>query len=117
MLMTEHEIMNRIQVALCERGCKVFRSNTGNFYTKGGNRIQIYFKGFSDLHGVRPDGKAFFIECKTATGKPSQEQLRFLAEMRKTNAIAGICRSVEDALSLIFSNTETESCKGETNEY
>lgn len=100
--MTEKEIQSRIQVALCEKGCKVFRSNTGNFFTADGRRIQTYFKGFSDLHGHRPDGKAFYIEVKDATGRPSKEQINFLYEMRKSGAIAGICRSVESSIKLVF---------------
>ena len=57
--------------------------------------------GFSDLFGVRSDGKAFFIEVKTPKGKPLQAQMNFLQAMKHNGAVAGICRSVQDALHLI----------------
>ena len=59
-------------------------------------------KGFSDLFGFRKsDGRAVFIEVKTAKGKPSAEQVKFLKAMRKNGAIAGVCRSADDAIKLI----------------
>lgn len=35
------------------------------------------------------------------SGRASNEQKHFLAEMRKAGAIAGICRSPEEAIKLI----------------
>lgn len=58
--------------------------------------------GFSDLFGVRKsDGRAVFLEIKTATGKASKAQLHFLDVMRQAGAIAGICRSAEEAVRLV----------------
>lgn len=58
--------------------------------------------GFSDLFGVRKlDGKAVFIEVKTTKGKPTREQKRFLEVMQDAGAIAGICRSKEEAITLV----------------
>jgi hypothetical protein len=48
-----------------------------------------------------PNGRAVFIECKTATGKVRPEQVAFLEAMRKTGAIAGVCRSASEALALL----------------
>ena len=59
-------------------------------------------KGFSDLFGFRKsDGKAVFIEVKTKTGRASKEQLNFITIMKQHGAIAGICRSTDEALELI----------------
>lgn len=59
-------------------------------------------KGFSDLFGFRKsDGKAVFIEVKTKTGRASKEQLNFINIMKQNGAIAGICRSTDEALELI----------------
>lgn len=58
--------------------------------------------GFSDLFGVRrSDGKAVFIEVKTKSGRVRPEQKNFIEKMRQAGAIAGICRSVEDAKKLL----------------
>lgn len=59
-------------------------------------------KGFSDLFGFRKsDGQAVFIEVKIPSGRPSDQQKHFLSAMQKAGAIAGICRSVEEAEDLI----------------
>ena len=98
----EHALMNCIRLALSEK-CTLFRVNVGKGYTPDGRYFNTGVPvGFSDLFGVRlTDGKAVFIEVKTPTGKPSQEQLKFLDTMRKNGAIAGICRSIGDAINLI----------------
>ena len=61
-------------VELCKRGCKVHRTQSGLFYTAYGERIRIGKPGQSDLQGHRPDGKCFYIECKTQTGAKRKEQ-------------------------------------------
>ena len=65
-------------------GCKVFRSNVGLFYTQDFRLIRIGTPGFSDLHGHTPDGRAFYIETKTLTGRASEQQTIFLEQMRKS---------------------------------
>ena len=98
----EHRIMNEIRIALSEIGCIVFRINVGKGRTFDGRYFDTGVPvGFSDLFGVRPDGKAFFIEVKTPKGKPLQAQMNFLQAMKHNGAVAGICRSVQDALHLI----------------
>lgn len=69
----EHKIQNQIRISLSDR-CTLFRVNVG---------------------------KAVFIEVKTPTGKPSEQQKKFLSAVRNAGAIAGICRSVEEAEKLI----------------
>lgn len=61
----ETNIQDHIKLALSQKGCKVFRCNVGNFYTKYGAEIRIGLKGHSDLYGVKPGGRAFFVEVKT----------------------------------------------------
>ena len=98
----EHRIQNEIRLALSPY-CVIFRINVGKGYTSDGRYFNTGVpKGFSDLFGFRKsDGKAVFIEVKTPTGKSSQEQLKFLDTMRKNGAVAGICRSIGDAINLI----------------
>jgi hypothetical protein len=98
----EHAIQNAIRVALSEY-CTLFRINVGKGYTPDGRYFDTGVPaGFSDLFGVRKtDGKAVFIEVKTRQGRPSKNQIHFLDMVRQSGAIAGICRSPEDAIKLI----------------
>lgn len=98
----EHRIQNKIRLALAD-SCIIFRMNVGTGYTADGRYFNTGVpRGFSDLFGFRrSDGRAVFIEAKTPKGKPSAEQVKFLETMRKNGAIAGICRSAEDAVKLI----------------
>lgn len=98
----EHKTQNEIRLALADI-CILFRMNVGTCYTADGRYFNTGVpKGFSDLFGFRKfDGRAVFIEVKTAKGKPSAEQVKFLEAMRKNGAIAGVCRSADDAIKLI----------------
>jgi len=98
----EHKIQNEIRIALADR-CMLFRINVGKAYTKDGRYFDTGVpKGFSDLFGFRKsDGKAVFIEVKTPTGRPTDQQKKFLNAMLNAGAVAGVCRSVQDAEELI----------------
>jgi hypothetical protein len=57
--------------------------------------------GSSDLVGcVSPGGNFLAIEVKTATGRASVEQLGWIQLIEKFGGVAGIARSVQDALVL-----------------
>ncbi|WP_294754739.1 VRR-NUC domain-containing protein [uncultured Ruminococcus sp.] len=98
----EHRIQNEIRLALADT-CVMFRINVGKGYTPDGRYFDTGVpRGFSDLFGVRKaDGRAVFIEVKTAKGRPTDQQKNFLETMRKNGAIAGVCRSPEEALQLV----------------
>lgn len=98
----EHIIQNQIRIALSEQ-CVIFRVNVGTGFTKDGRYFNTGVPvGFSDLFGFRKsDGKAIFIEVKTAKGKATLKQKQFIQQMKSNGAIAGICRSPQDALNLI----------------
>jgi hypothetical protein len=49
---------------------------------------------------IRADGIACFIECKTDTGRLTDEQARFIARMQGLNARAGVARSVDEAINI-----------------
>jgi hypothetical protein len=72
------------------------------FITMNNIPIRIGSKGQSDLQGHRPDGKCFYLETKSAIGKASDDQKRFIKAMINTGAIAGVCNSVEQAIKLVF---------------
>lgn len=98
----EHRIQNEIRAAVSPY-CVIFRINVGKGRTPDGRYFETGVpRGFSDLFGVRrSDGKAVFIEVKTKTGRVSPTQKNFLEQMRISGAIAGVCRSAEDAIRLI----------------
>lgn len=100
--MNEHSIQNAIRLRLSELGYCVFRANVGRFQTKDGRWFDTGLpRGFSDLFAVK-DGRIYFLEVKTLTGKPSEEQIRFLATMRdRYGCVAEIVRSVDDAVRAV----------------
>ena len=99
----EHASQNAIRIALSEYAT-VFRANVGSGVTYDGRHFETGLpNGFSDLFGFRhSDGKIFFIEVKTPSGRLSKDQKNFLEKMRNYGAIAGVARSVDDALSIII---------------
>jgi len=100
--MTEHDIQNSIRMKLSELGYCVFRVNVGRFKTEDGRWFDTGLpKGFSDLMAVK-DGRVYFLEVKTETGKASPEQLNFLAVMRdRYGCVTSIVRSVDDAVRTV----------------
>ena len=99
--MTETEIMRRIMTE-CADIAVLFRYNVGLFYTANGIPIKQGTKGTSDLIGFRiADGKFVAIEVKTDTGKPTREQVRFLAAMKSYGVLCGIARNTEQARRII----------------
>lgn len=111
----EHDIQNKIRIALSEKGFKVFRINVGEGWVGQEIRLQngdllLKFprrfatgtpKGFSDLLVICPNGKAAFIECKAPQGRASPEQKKFLQVMRGMGCRTGIARSVDEAFSIV----------------
>ena len=99
---TEHTIQNEIRVALTENGYTVFRANVGKVKTADGRWFDTGLpKGHPDLYGFRPDGKIFYIEVKNANGRVRPEQKQFIQTVKARGALAGIARSVEDALDIV----------------
>ena len=100
--MTEHDIQNAIRLELSKLGYCVFRANVGRSKGADGKWFETGLpRGFSDLFAVK-NGKIYFLEVKTETGRPSQDQLNFLAVMRdRYGCVAEIVRSVDDAVRVV----------------
>jgi hypothetical protein len=124
--MSEHRIQSEIRNALAGE-CILFRVNSGRAWT--GNDIHklpdgsILIRdprpfdsgvptGFSDTVGVvtrtitqdmvgQTIGQALFGEIKTATGRVTPEQEKFIAAMKRAGAAADVWRSPEDALATV----------------
>ena len=103
---SEHDIQNDIRLRLSELGFCVFRINVGKFKTADGRWFDTGVpKGYSDLTAIK-NGKVYFLEVKTETGKASKEQMNFIAVMRdRYGCVAGIVRSVDDAVRLVDEGT------------
>lgn len=112
-------------LAASQSGATVFRNNVGNgvlgqvvkqdggqFHIVNGRRVQFGLcPGSSDLIGwrsvtVTPDmiGKpvAVFLamEVKTTTGRVSEEQDNFIQAVRRAGGMAGVVRSVDEAIAV-----------------
>lgn len=99
---SEHQTQSEIMLAVSQAGNKIFRSNVGKVQTIDGRWFDTGLpKGHADLYGFRPDGQVFYIEVKSETGRVRPDQINFLETMRKNGALAGIARSVEDAMKII----------------
>ncbi|MBF8970183.1 VRR-NUC domain-containing protein [Streptococcus sp. NLN76] len=99
---SEQKIQNEIRVALSEAGHLVFRANVGKVRMSDGRWFDTGLpKGFSDLFGFRSDGQIFFIEVKNLKGRVRPEQKIFLERAKSQGALAGVARSVEDALDIV----------------
>ena len=99
----EHKLQSEILVALSSYGCTPFRINVGSGRTVDGRYFSTGVKpGYPDISGFRwSDGKAFFIEVKTKTGRPRRAQIQFHRMLTSYRIIHGIARSVDDALKII----------------
>lgn len=101
--MSESNLMKAIMLALSEAGCTVWRNQSGAYTDPRSKNFIRYGVGVggSDILGIAPNGKFLAVEVKTATGRPTKEQLNFIDVINKRGGIAGIARSVNDALALI----------------
>lgn len=111
----ETKLQRLIMLALSEAGCTIWRNETsgawmGKQIHKAGDQVTLtnarmmtfgLCVGSSDLVGIAPDGRFLAVEVKTPKGRPTKEQLRFIEAVRNAGGIAGIARSVDEALDLI----------------
>jgi len=82
----------------------VARMNTGAYVIGTGSKrrfVQYGFKGLSDIIGQLRDGRFLAVEVKQPGGKPTTEQLEFLARVRRYGGVAGVVERVADALTLV----------------
>lgn len=101
--MKETNLVQKIRLETAKDAI-LWRNNQGAFEDKNGRWIKfgVCNPGGSDLIGFRKsDGKFIGIEVKVPGKKPTPEQLKFIAAVRKSGGLAGVAYSVEDALKII----------------
>ena len=81
----------------------VRRMNVGAHQTNDGRYVRFGFKGCSDLVGMLRDGRFLAIEVKGPRGKPTPEQIDFLAMVRTGGGVAFIARSIGDCKVILDS--------------
>ena len=99
----EQATQDAIRVKLAQAGYVVFRTNVGKVKTADGRWFDSGLPtGFPDLVGYKPEnGRIFFIEVKTKTGKPRADQIKFHLLLQEHGVTHGICRSPEDAIKVV----------------
>lgn len=123
--MSEKNTQSEIMLAVSRAGAVIFRNNIGNgvlghviqqagtsFHIVNGRRVQFGLcPGSSDLIGWRTVtvtpamvGKSvclfLALEVKTKTGTPTEEQVNFLLRVREAGGLAGVVRSVDEAIGI-----------------
>ena len=109
---SEQSIQQHIRLTCSTGATRLFRNNTGTLRDQHGRPVSFGLaRGSADLIGwtirtVTPDmvGQqvAVFtsIEVKTPIGRVKPEQQQWLDAVRSAGGIAGVARSVEDALRI-----------------
>ena len=106
-MQAEGRIVNECLMALSEAGCLAWRNDTGALPGPGGRLIRYGLcKGSSDIIAIAPDGVFVAVECKTAKGRPTPEQTRFIQAVRAKGGRAGIARSGADAVAIALGSHE-----------
>lgn len=113
MAASEQSIQQHIRLRCSTGPVRLFRNNTGTLRDQHGRPVTFGLaKGSADLIGwrtvtVTPEmvGQqvAVFtsIEVKTPTGRMKPEQKQWLQAVQAAGGIAGIARSVEEALRIV----------------
>lgn len=96
--MKESEIQTAVRIAMGKEPDLVLWRNSGGVAEKEGRTQRFGLQvGASDLVGIGPGGVFVAWELKSATGRLSDEQRRFLALVEKRGGHSAVIRSVDDA--------------------
>lgn len=99
----EQATQDSIRVVLAQEGYIVFRTNVGKVKTADGRWFDSGLPtGFPDLMGYKPgNGRIFFIEVKTETGRRHRDQVAFANGLKNKNVIYGVARSADEAVAIV----------------
>lgn len=86
--MSESAILKRVMMEASKLGLRVWRNNTGALRDQEGRLVRYGLcVGSSDLIGIYK-GRFVAIEVKAPGKQPTEEQVKFLAAIRKNQGIA-----------------------------
>lgn len=91
----ENEVKNACLRWLKDHGIYAWRNNTGMAWI-GNHPIRFGLPGSGDILGLLPNGKFLSIECKSKTGRQSEDQKRFQENIEQNRGIYVLAYSVED---------------------
>jgi hypothetical protein len=112
-LASEQQIQQHIRIACSTGATRLWRNNTGTLRDQHGRPVQFGLaRGSADLIGYRTvtitpemvgQQVAVFasIEVKTPTGRIRPDQRAWMETVQAAGGIAGVARSVEDALRIV----------------
>lgn len=115
---SEQTIQQHIRLACSIGTCRLFRNNTGTLRDINGRPVSFGLcKGSADLIGWRSvtitsemvgQQIAVFtsIEVKSSSGRVKPEQQQWLNAVQAAGGIAGVARSVGEAMDLLRITTE-----------
>jgi hypothetical protein len=105
---SESDILRAIMALLKHhpRVAQCWRQNSGTFAERNRDGSTRYIRantarGMSDIMGVLRDGRTLAIEVKSRNGRMRPGQEEFLQTIRQAGGVAGVCRSVDDAVGLL----------------
>ena len=102
--MKESKLQAEIKNAINQSGLgRCWVATSGLLKSPDGKRfVRALPEGFPDLFGYRrKDGKAFFIEVKTTTGRVSKKQNLFMDTEVSDKVLYGVARSIDEALAIL----------------
>ncbi len=100
----ERSVLERVLTALrSQPGVWAMRNTVGGTRTVGGYVTYGLGTGSPDIVAiVAPHGRWVCCEVKRPkASEPTEEQLEWIARARSLGAVAGVCRSPEEALALV----------------
>ena len=94
---TESQVLKSCLHYLQVRGIECWRANVGSMTIPGTTRfVRFGKKGMPDIQGYMNDGRALFVECKSATGRLRPEQVAFLERAERAGCVVVVARSIDD---------------------
>jgi hypothetical protein len=96
--MSEITLVKEILAVIGSRNdVRVWRNNTGTLIDSLGRPVKFGLVGSADILGIiAPQGRFLAIECKTRTGKQSDQQRNFQKMIEAMGGIYILARSLED---------------------
>jgi hypothetical protein len=94
----ERDVLKAITDYLISRKVLFIRQHLGPVFVANGTMRRNPLKGFPDIQGWFPDGRAFAIEVKAGKNKLSAEQEVWIDKLKKSNVLTIVAYCLEDVV-------------------